>query len=135
MSQDVSGQAAQPGSGQTATNEIAEFFKQAGEMRSQPRLRGITGVCRFDVAGAGTWSVAVNDGEVSVIEGAGSALRADCVVSCGAEDLLRILRGENHLNLITAGMQGLVTVTGDKVFGMAFLGNVVAAPVAAVGRR
>lgn len=135
MSQDVAGQAAQPGSGQTAANEIAAFFRQAGEMRSQPRLRGITGVCRFDIAGAGTWSVAVNDGEVTVIEGAGSALHADCVVSCGAEDFLRILRGDNHMNLITAGMQGLVTVTGDKVFGMAFLGNVIAAPVAAAGRR
>lgn len=104
-------------------------------MRTQPRLRGITGVCRFEIAGAGTWSAAVNDGEVSVIEGAGSALRADCVVSCGAEDFLRIVHRENNLNLLTAAMQGPVTVSGDMVFAFAFLGNVVAVPVAAAQRR
>jgi hypothetical protein len=114
--------------------EIAEFFRQAGDMRSQPRLHGITGVCRFDIAGVGSWSVAVNDGEITVIEGAGNALHADCVVACGAEDFLRILHGENHLNLTTAAMQSLVSVTGDHVFAMALLGNVVAAPVAASHR-
>lgn len=127
-------EAPQQTAGETAFGEIAEFFRQAGEMRTQPRLRGITGVCRFDIAGVGSWSVAVNDGEIKVIEGAGSALHADCVVACKAEDFLRIVHGENHLNLITAAMQGLVTVTGDLVFAMAFLGNVVAAPVAASHR-
>jgi SCP-2 sterol transfer family protein len=135
MSQDVAGQAAQPGNGQATINEVAKFFRQAGEMRSQPRLRGITGVCRFDIAGAGRWSVAVNDSEVTVIEEVGNALRADCVLSCSAEDFRRILHGDNHMNLITAAMQGLVNVTGDTVFAMALLGNVIAAPVAASGRR
>jgi hypothetical protein len=121
--------------GETARNEIAVFFRDAGNMRSQPRLRGITGVCRYEIVGAGTWSVAVNDGEIGVIEGASNALHADCVVSCSAEDLLRILHDENHLNLLTAGMQGLVTVSGDTVFAMAYLGNVVAAPVASSHRQ
>lgn len=103
-------------------------------MRSQPRLRGIRGVCRFDIAGIGSWSVAANDGEITVIEGVGNALHADCVVACGADDFLRIIHGENHLNMVTAAMQGLVSVTGDRVFAMAFLGNVVAAPVAASPR-
>lgn len=114
--------------------EIVAFFRQAGDMRSQPRLHGITGVCRFDIAGVGSWSVAVNDGEITVIEGVGNALHADCVIACGAEDFLRIVHGENHLNLTTAAMQSLVSVTGDHVFAMAFLGNVVAAPVAASHR-
>src|SRR5262245_5782031 len=121
--------------GETARNEIAAFFRQAGEMRSQPRLRGITGVCRYEIVGAGIWNVTVNDGEIGLIEGAGNALHADCVVSCSAEDLLRILHDENHLNLLTAGMQGLVTVSGDTVFAMAFLGNAVAAPIASSHRR
>ena len=127
-------QTPQQTAGETASGEIAEFFRQAGEMRSQPRLRGITGVCRFDIAGAGVWNVATNDGEATVIEGTGSALRADCVVSCRAEDFLQIVHGENHLNLTTAAMQGLVTVSGNSVFAMALLGNVVAAPVAASKR-
>lgn len=122
------------GEAANANGEIAAFFRQAGEMRSQPRLRGITGVCRFDITGVGSWSVAANDGEITVIEGAGSALHADCVVACDAKDFLRILHGKSHLNLVTAAMQGLVSVTGDRVFAMAFLGNVVAAPVAASPR-
>src|SRR5215472_15592113 len=130
MSNQNSTQAPQQAAGEMAHNEIEAFFRDAGKMRSQPRLRGITGVCRFDIAGVGTWSVAVNDGEIGVIEGAGNALHADCVVSCSAEDLLRILHDENHLNLLTAGMQGLVTISGDTVFAMAYLENVVAAPAA-----
>lgn len=128
-------QTPQQTAGETASREIGGFFTQAGELRSQPRLRGITGVCRFDIAGAGVWSVATNDGEATVIEGAGSALHADCVVSCSAEDFLRIVHGENYLNLITAAMQGLVTVSGNNVFAMALLGNVVATPVAALRRQ
>lgn len=120
--------------GEAEKKEIAGFFKRAGEMRSQPRLRGVTGVCRFDIDGAGTWSVAANEGEVTIIEGAGSALRADCVVECSAEDFLHIVHADHHMNLLTAAMQGLVTVSGDKVFAMVFLGNVVAAPVAASHR-
>ena len=134
MSQDDAQQGTSAGSGETGNNEVAEFFRQAGEMRSQPRLRSVTGVCRFDIAGAGSWSVAVNDGEVTVIQGAGNALRADCVVSCDAQDFLRILHGENHMNMVTAAMQGLVNVSGDNVFAMALLGNVVAAPIATTHR-
>lgn len=134
MSQDDAQQGTPAGSAQTGNNEIEEFFRRAGEMRSQPRLRGITGVCRFDIAGAGSWSLAVNDGEVTIIQGAGNALRADCTVLCDAEDFLRILHGEGHMNLVTAAMQGLVTVSGDTVFAMVLLGNVVAAPVATAHR-
>jgi putative sterol carrier protein len=121
--------------GETASREIAETFKQAGKMHSQPRLRGIRGVCRFEIAGAGTWSIAANDGEATVIEGAGNGLHADCVVSCSAADFLRIVRGEHYLNLLTAAMQGLVTVSGDKIFALALLGNAVVAPVAASHRQ
>lgn len=134
MSSQQPEQATQQAAGGSARQEIEDFFKQAGALHTQPRLRGVAGVCRFDISGAGSWDVAVNDGEVSVIEGAGNALRPDCVVSCGAEDFLRILHRDHYLNLLTAAMQGLVTVTGDKVFSMALLGNVVAAPVAAVSQ-
>lgn len=135
MSAQSPNQATQHTASGPASKEIAEFFAQAGEMRSQPRLRGISGVCRFDIAGAGVWSVTVNDGEASIIEGAGSAPHADCVVSCSAGDFLRILHGENHLNLLTAALQGLLNVTGDKVFAMELLGNIVVAPIATTRSR
>lgn len=70
----------------------------------------------------------MNESEVTVIEGAGKALSATCTVSCSTEDFLHIVHRVGHMNLVTAAMQGLVTVTGDKVFAMAFLGNVVFVP-------
>jgi SCP-2 sterol transfer family protein len=120
----------------TAGREITEFFKQsiATGPQKQPRLRGLRGVCRFDISGAGIWNIAVNDGEVTVIEGAGDALPADCAVTCSAEDFLRVIHRENQMNMVTAAMQGLVAVTGDKVFAFALLGNVIAAPLAASQR-
>lgn len=128
MSDQQPSQAAQHAATEPSAGEIARFFQSVSGERSQPRLRGLTGVCRFDITEAGSWSVAVNEGEVKVIEGAGKALNADCVVSCSAEDFQRIMHREGYMNLVTAAMQGLVTVTGDKVFAMAFLGNVVVAP-------
>lgn len=124
-------QTPQTAAGEAAAHqEIAEFFKQDTEVRTQPRLRGLRGVCRFDITGVGIWNIAVNDGQVTVIEGAGNALPADCVVTGSAQDTLRIIHRENYMNLLTAAMQGLITVTGDKVFAMALLGNFVQAPLA-----
>lgn len=128
-------QPAQQATAETPGSEVARYFQSISKVGSQPRLRGLTGVCRFDIAGAGSWSIAVNEGEVAVIEGTGKALSADCTISCTAEDFIRIMHHEDHLNLITAAMQNLVTVTGDKVFAMAFLGTVVAAPVDVPARQ
>ena len=134
MTSQSSSQTAQQPTGKTAKEEIANFFKMAAAMRVQPRLRDVTGVCRFDIEGAGSWSAAINDGEVTVIEGAGNALRPDCVISVKAEDFLHILHREGYLNMLTAGMQGLLTMSGDHVFAMAFLGSVVVAPDGVVQR-
>ncbi|HEU5349295.1 MAG TPA: SCP2 sterol-binding domain-containing protein [Ktedonobacterales bacterium] len=127
MSSQNPSQPAQQAAAGTPGDEVARFFRSISNVRSQPRLQGLRGVCRFDITGAGSWSVAVNEGEVTVIEGAGKALSADCTVSCSAEDFQRIMHREGYMNLVTAAMQNLVTVTGDKVFAMGFLGNVVVA--------
>lgn len=117
-------QAPQQTTGEIAANkEIVEHFRREEVVRTQPRLRGLRGVCRFDIIGVGTWGLAVNDGEASFIEGAGNALPADCVVTSSAEDMLRVIRQENHMDLLTAAMQGLVTITGDKVFAVTVLGH------------
>src|SRR5207244_5078110 len=59
--------------------------------------------------GAGTWTVAVDDGSVAVREGGGGG--ADCTISASEENFLRILRGEQ--NPTTAYMSGKIKIKGD----------------------
>lgn len=118
-------QSKQDRAGETARAEITRYFGLATEMRSQPRLRGVKGICQFDIVGAGSWYVAVNNGAVHVLDGADHQVQADCIVTCAGEDFLRILRGENYLNMLTAILQGLATISGDFTFGYSFLSRLV----------
>jgi putative sterol carrier protein len=85
-----------------------ELFESLEERVDPARTRGTTASYRFEVAGAGTWRVEVNDGKVDVTE---SDAPADCVIRASEENLLRIVRGE--LNPVTAYMTGRVRVEGD----------------------
>jgi len=62
----------------------------------------------FDVEGVGQWTVAVDDGIVSVTEGAGEA---DCTISASEETLTKIASGE--ANPTTAYMTGKLKISGD----------------------
>jgi putative sterol carrier protein len=62
----------------------------------------------FDIEGAGTWTVKVADGAVSVTEGAGDA---DCTISTSEENFMKIVRGEQ--NPTTAYMSGKLKIKGD----------------------
>ena len=89
--------------------ESARELFEGLEGRIDPaRARGTTASYRFDVAGAGSWRVQVNDGAVEVSE---SDAPADCVIRASEEDLLRVVRGE--LSAMTAYMTGRVRVEGD----------------------
>jgi hypothetical protein len=111
------------------------FFQEVAASGHQPRLRRVTGVCEFDVDGAGTWYVAVKRGALTVSKGEEPAgwSPPNCVVSLTAEDFLRILRHENNLNIYAAVLQELVTISGDTVFAWNALGSFE--PEAGVGRR
>ena len=63
---------------------------------------------RWDVIGAGSWLVAIDDGSVTVTEGSGPA---DCVIELEEETLHRMASGQ--LKPLIAFMQGLVTVQGE----------------------
>jgi putative sterol carrier protein len=89
--------------------ESARELLEGLEDRVDPaRTRGTTASYRFDVQGAGSWRVEVDDGAVAVTE---SDEPADCVIRASEENLLRIVRGE--LNPVTAYMTGRVRVEGD----------------------
>jgi putative sterol carrier protein len=62
----------------------------------------------FDVQDVGQWTVPVDHGAVSVVEGAEDA---DCTISASAERLLKITRGE--ANATTAYMTGKLKIAGD----------------------
>jgi putative sterol carrier protein len=90
------------------TDTARELFEGLEGRIDPARTRGTTASYRFDVQGAGSWHVDVNDGAVRVTE---SGAPAECVIRASEENLLRIVRGE--LNPVTAYMTGRVKVEGD----------------------
>jgi putative sterol carrier protein len=94
--------------------ETARQFFEEIEGRIDPaRTAGETVSYRFDVAGAGSWHVDVDDGRVTVTE---SGDEADCVVAVSEETFLRIVRGEQ--NPTTAFMTGKLKVKGDMAHAL-----------------
>jgi putative sterol carrier protein len=77
------------------------------------RTRGLTASYRFDVEGAGSWRVDVDDGAVAVSESDGAA---DCVISVPEELFLRIVRGEQSPT--GAFLMGKIRVEGDVGLAM-----------------
>ena len=62
----------------------------------------------FDIDGAGSWFVDVDDGKVTVTEDGGEA---DCTISTSSETFLKIANGEQ--NPTAAYMSGKLKVKGD----------------------
>ncbi|MCZ7587993.1 MAG: SCP2 sterol-binding domain-containing protein [Gaiella sp.] len=87
---------------------VQEFFAQLPEKADPAKTAGMNNTYVFDVDGVGQWTVAVQDGAVSVTEGAGAA---DCTISASEETLVKIANGE--ANPTTAYMTGKLKISGD----------------------
>ena len=98
-----------------AATSAREFFEDlaARTEGGSSRTRGLTATYRFDVEGAGSWRVAVDDGAVSVSE---TDAAADCVIAVPEELLLRIVRGEQ--SAMGAFLMGKIRVQGDTALAM-----------------
>jgi len=72
------------------------------------KTAGMNNSYLFDIEGAGTWKVDVDDGKVSVTEGAEDA---DAVISTSEETFEKIVAGEQ--NPTSAYMTGKLKVKGD----------------------
>ena len=87
---------------------VQEFFAQLPDKADPEKTAGMSNTYVFDVEGVGQWTVAVDDGKVSVSEG---AAEADCTIAASEETLVKIANGE--ANPTTAYMTGKLKISGD----------------------
>jgi len=85
-----------------------EFFESLPERTNGRRIDGIDSTYVFAIAGAGTWTVKVDDGKLVVDEGDHGG---DCTISASEETFQRIRDGRQ--NPLTAYMTGKLKVSGD----------------------
>jgi len=85
-----------------------EFFASLPEKADAAKTAGMHNTYVFDIEDVGQWTVSVEDGKVSVAEGAGEA---DCTTRASEETLVKIARGE--ANPTTAYMTGKLKIDGD----------------------
>jgi putative sterol carrier protein len=87
---------------------VQEFFDRLPERADPAKTAGMSNTYVFDIEGVGQWTVAVDDGKVTVSEGAGEA---DCTLSASEDTLVKIAKGE--ANPTTAYMTGKLKIKGD----------------------
>jgi putative sterol carrier protein len=85
-----------------------EFFEGLEGRVDPAKTAGMTNSYVFEIDGAGTWKVDVDDGKVTVAEGGGEA---DATISATEETFQKIAAGEQ--NATTAYMTGKLKVKGD----------------------
>ena len=87
---------------------VQEFFAQLPSRADSSKTAGMTNSYVFDIEGAGTWKVDVDDGTVTVSEGGGDA---DVTIATSQETFQKIIDGEQ--NPTSAYMTGKLKVKGD----------------------
>lgn len=87
---------------------VNEFFDSLPTQVDASKTAGMNNSYVFDIEGAGQWTVRVQDGAVSVEEGAGEA---DCTITASEETFEKIVAGEQ--NATTAYMTGKLKIKGD----------------------
>jgi hypothetical protein len=97
------------------SGDVQSVFERMEARRFEPMLRGISGTCQFNIEGAGSWRVMERDGVLTVTPGSGEA---DSVLTCAADDFLRVARGEQ--NLFTLLLRGEVSISGNLALILAF---------------
>ncbi len=85
-----------------------EFFEGLESRVDPAKTAGMTNSYLFDIEGAGTWKVDVDDGKVAVSEGGGDA---DTTITASEETFQKIASGEQ--NATAAYMTGKLKIKGD----------------------
>ena len=87
---------------------ISEFFTGLPGRVDAAKTAGMNNSYVFDIEGAGTWTVKVADGGVTVDEG---DTGGDCTISTSAETFEKVVKGEQ--NPTAAYMSGKLKIKGD----------------------
>jgi putative sterol carrier protein len=87
---------------------VQEFFQNLESRADASKTAGMNNSYVFDIDGAGQWTVRVDDGKVSVSEGAEDA---DATISASQETFEKIVAGEQ--NATSAYMTGKLKIKGD----------------------
>lgn len=87
---------------------VRQYFAELPARADPETVAGMTKTCAFDIDGAGTWVVSVDNGTVDVRTGDGAC---DCRVAMTAGVFERILRGE--LKPTSAYLTGRMKVRGE----------------------
>ena len=90
-----------------------QFFEEAKARIDPARTVGKRMSYRFDIEGAGSWHVDVDDGKVRVEE---SDADAECVIRASEETFLKVVSGQQSPT--SAYMTGKVKVQGDVGLAM-----------------
>ena len=88
---------------------VQEFFEALPARADTSQTAGMNNSYGFDIEGAGQWTVKVEDGSVSVVEGMDDA--ADVTISASQEVFEKIISGEQ--NPTSAYMTGKLKLKGD----------------------
>ena len=86
-----------------------EFFETLESRVDRSRTAGMNNTYVFDIEGAGQWTVTLDDGNLSVAEGATGD--PDCTITSSEQNFERIVAGD--LNPTSAYMTGKLKVKGD----------------------
>ena len=87
-----------------------QFFADLGSRPDSSGAANLTASYRFDIEGAGSWRVDVDDG-VATVTDTGSQDPADCVIATDERTFLGVVNGEQ--NPMGAFMTGKIRVDGD----------------------
>ncbi len=87
---------------------VQEFFATLPSRADMSKTAGMTNSYLFEIEGAGTWKVDVDDGSVTVSQGGGDA---DVTISASQETFEKIIAGEQ--NPTSAYMTGKIKIKGD----------------------
>ena len=88
---------------------VTEFFDGLPSRVDESKTAGMTNTYRFEIDGAGSWTVDVQDGKVSVSQDGGA--EPDCTITTSEENFQKLIGGE--LNPTTAYMTGKLKIEGD----------------------
>ena len=87
---------------------VSDFFEQLPSRVDPGKTAGLNNSYGFDIEGAGTWTVKVADGGVTVDDG---DTGGDCTISASAETFEKVVKGEQ--NPTAAYMSGKLKIKGD----------------------